>query len=41
MNIKKVSEKKKDYLSLLLLADESEIMLDKYLDKLQFIGSAN
>jgi Acetyltransferases len=32
MNIKKVTEKKKDYLSLLLLADESEIMIDKYLE---------
>ena len=33
MNIKKVIERKKDYLSLLLLADESENMIDKYLEK--------
>jgi len=33
MNIKKVTEKKKDYLSLLLLADESETMIDKYLER--------
>jgi len=33
MNIKKVTENKKDYLSLLLLADESEIMVDKYLER--------
>jgi len=33
MNIKKVTENKKDYLSLLLLADESEIMVDKYLEQ--------
>jgi len=33
MNIKKVSENKKNYLSLLLLADESEIMVDKYLER--------
>ena len=33
MNIKKVTEKKKDYLSLLLLADESERMVDKYLGR--------
>jgi len=32
MNIKKVTENKKDYLSLLLLADESEYMVDKYLE---------
>ena len=32
MNIKKVIENKKDYLSLLLLADESENMVDKYLE---------
>jgi len=32
MNIKKITEKKKDYLSLLLLADESENMIDKYLE---------
>ena len=33
MNIKKVAENKKDYLSLLLLADESEPMVDKYLER--------
>ena len=33
MNIKKVSGNKKEYLSLLLLADESEIMVDKYLER--------
>ena len=33
MNIKKVIEKKKDYISLLLLADESEDMIDKYLER--------
>ena len=33
MNIKKVIESKKDYLELLLLADEQEDMIDKYLDR--------
>ena len=33
MNIKKVADNKKEYLSLLLLADESEIMIDKYLEQ--------
>jgi len=33
MRIKKVIENKKDYLSLLLLADESEDMIDKYLER--------
>ena len=33
MKIEKVTESKKDYLSLLLLADESENMIDKYLDR--------
>ena len=33
MNIKRVTEKKKDYLSLLLLADESEVMVDTYLER--------
>jgi len=33
MNIKKIIEKKKDYLPLLLLADESEDMIDKYLER--------
>ena len=33
MNIKKVISNKKDYLSLLLLADESENMVDKYLNQ--------
>ena len=33
MDIKKVTENKKDYLSLLLLADESEIMVDEYLER--------
>lgn len=32
MNIERVSGNKKDYLELLLLADESEIMIDKYLE---------
>lgn len=33
MEIKKVTENKKEYLSLLLLADEQEDMVDRYLDK--------
>ena len=33
MKIEKVTENKKDYLSLLLLADESENMIDKYLGR--------
>jgi len=33
MNIRKVAENKKDYLSLLLLADESEIMVAEYLER--------
>jgi len=33
MNIKKVTRNKKDYISLLLLADESESMVDKYLER--------
>lgn len=33
MEIKRVVGNKKDYLDLLLLADESEIMIDKYLDR--------
>ena len=33
MTIKKITKNKKDYISLLLLADESEIMVDKYLDR--------
>ena len=33
MNIQKITSGKKDYLSLLLLADESESMIDKYLDR--------
>ena len=33
MNINKVTENKKDYLSLLLLADESESMIDEYLKR--------
>jgi len=33
MKIEKVTENKKDYLSLLLLADESEAMIDKYLEQ--------
>ena len=32
MEIKQVTEKKKEFLSLLLLADEQENMIDKYLD---------
>ena len=32
MKIKKVTSNKKEYLDLLLLADESEAMIDKYLD---------
>ena len=31
MNIKKVEKHKKDYMDLLLLADESEVMVDQYL----------
>lgn len=33
MNIRKVTENKKNYIDLLLLADESEAMIDKYLDR--------
>lgn len=33
MLIKKVTEKKKQYLSLLLLADEQESMIDRYLER--------
>lgn len=33
MNIRKVTESKKDYLDLLLLADEQEDMIDKYLER--------
>ena len=33
MKIKKVAKNKKDYLSLLLLADESEFMIDEYLER--------
>lgn len=33
MNIKKVTGNKKEYMDLLLLADEQENMIDKYLDR--------
>ena len=33
MNIKEVTENKKEYLSLLLLADEQEDMIDRYLER--------
>lgn len=33
MNIEKVTTNKKKYIDLLLLADESEVMIDKYLEK--------
>ena len=33
MNIKKIEENKKQFIELLLLADEQEDMIDKYLDK--------
>lgn len=33
MNIKEIKEDKKQYLDLLLLADEQENMIDRYLDK--------
>ncbi len=33
MNIKPVFERKKDYIDLLLLADEQESMVDKYLER--------
>lgn len=33
MNIKKVTGAKKDYIELLLLADEQESMIDKYLER--------
>ncbi len=33
MNIKEIKEDKKQYLDLLLLADEQEDMIDRYLDK--------
>lgn len=32
MNIKKIEKNKKQYLDLLLLADEQEDMIDRYLD---------
>lgn len=33
MNIKKVTGNKKEYIDLLLLADEQEDMIDKYLER--------
>lgn len=33
MNVKKVSDNKKQYLDLLLLADEQESMIDRYLER--------
>ena len=33
MNIREIKENKKQYLSLLLLADEQEDMIDRYIDK--------
>ena len=33
MEIREVTENKKQYLSLLLLADEQEDMIDRYLDR--------
>jgi GNAT superfamily N-acetyltransferase len=33
MEIKKINENKKTFLDLLLLADESELMIDKYLER--------
>lgn len=33
MNIRQITDNKKKYLDLLLLADESEIMVDKYLER--------
>ena len=33
MEIREITENKKDYLSLLLVADEQEDMIDRYLDK--------
>ena len=33
MNIKEVTDKKKQYLPLLLLADEQEDMIDRYIDR--------
>lgn len=33
MDIRKIIDHKKDYIDLLLLADESEIMVDKYLER--------
>lgn len=35
MNIKRILEDKKRYLDLLLLADEQEDMIDKYLDRVE------
>lgn len=33
MVIRKITDNKKDYIDLLLLADESEVMIDKYLER--------
>ena len=37
MKIIEVKENKKQYLDLLLLADEQENMIDRYLDKREFV----
>ena len=33
MNIREITDNKKQYLSLLLLADEQESMIDRYLER--------
>ena len=33
MNIRKITNNKKEYIDLLLLADEQEDMIDKYLER--------
>lgn len=38
MKIKKVLNRKKEYIDLLLLADEQENMVDKYLEKGEMFG---
>ena len=41
MEIIEIKENKKDYLDLLLLADEEEDMIDRYLDNGKKIGRAS
>ena len=41
MNIRKVTNEKKAYIDLLLLADEQESMIDKYLEHGEMFGGIN